>query len=165
MQLWPERCDGYNFSNFTSEASLITGIMSLKDSDDFLLVPEQIWVVTVGNLRHRYLRHCRVLICERALSFLIWKGLIDSHRLSILPYASWVDDLRYWRRKMNVLFWPVVHIFNIWLQCRLWNIPNDAIRIVKWTSEVISLLNNFLEILFNFSIHYMYNTLNCFISN
>ena len=28
---------------------MITGIMSLKDSDDLLLVPEQIWAVTVGN--------------------------------------------------------------------------------------------------------------------
>ena len=34
MQLWLERSEGYNFSNLTSEASLITGMMSPKDSDD-----------------------------------------------------------------------------------------------------------------------------------
>ena len=33
---------GLYFSNLMSEASLITGIMSLKNSDDLILVPEQI---------------------------------------------------------------------------------------------------------------------------
>ena len=33
---------GYNFSNLTSEASLITAIMSLKSCEDLLLVPEEI---------------------------------------------------------------------------------------------------------------------------
>ena len=51
-----------------SEASFIIGIMSLKDNDDLLLVPQQIWAVIVGNLRHCYLRYCRVLIiCELPL--------------------------------------------------------------------------------------------------
>ena len=28
--------------------------------------------VMVGNYRHRYLRHCRVLICERSLTTSVW---------------------------------------------------------------------------------------------
>ena len=41
--------------------------MSLKSCDDLLLVPEEIWAVTVGNSRHCYLRNCRVLICQWSL--------------------------------------------------------------------------------------------------
>ena len=37
MRLWPERSEGYNFSNLSSDASLIAAIMSLKSCDDLLL--------------------------------------------------------------------------------------------------------------------------------
>ena len=60
--------------------------MSLKNSDDLLLVPEQIRAVTVGNLRHCYLRHCRVLIClfmyklksKIKYTWIVYKGHIPS---------------------------------------------------------------------------------------
>ena len=42
IAIMPARSESYNFSDLTSEASFITGIMSLKGSDDLLLVPEQI---------------------------------------------------------------------------------------------------------------------------
>ena len=42
---------------------------SLKSNDDLLLLPEQKLTGTVGNYRHRYLCHCRVIICERPLTF------------------------------------------------------------------------------------------------
>ena len=96
---WLRNIVNRHFGNLTSEASLITVIMSLKSCVDLLLVPEQIWAVTVGNLRHCYLRHCRVLICERPPQWARIGGQeeIDQTRtifwtVCLISYSNWAKN-------------------------------------------------------------------------